>query len=324
MDQIDYALLEKLVSYVIRGEHDRGPDFLTRHWAGGSSAHPPPPCKNGAILIFLPGTAEIHTLVQMLQSSKVLPSFERVQVLPLYASLPPAEQRRVFQDVGPDVRKIIVSTNVAETSVTIPDVTVVIDTCLAKEVGYDAEKRVSRLKVQWISKASAKQRAGRAGRVQCGVCFRAVTTDHWDRLADFTAPEITRTPLESLCLSVLSLMGNAASLQKHLQECLTRPSAAQVEAAVITLRDVGAIDERQTLTPLGRHLMKMPMDVHIGAPSPSLSLFVSLTYFRQDANLRCAAEVCESDADVGGGADVRAAALRLSAGEKGRGQCGQA
>ena len=251
------------MNYVIRGEDDRGPDFLTRHWAGASSAHPSS-CVSGAILIFLPGTAEIHTLVHILQSSKILPSFKRVQVLPLYASLPPAEQRRVFQDFGPDVRKIIVSTNVAETSVTIPDVTVVIDTCLAKEVGYDAEKRISRLKVQWISKASAKQRTGRAGRVQCGVCFRAVTTDHWDHLTDFTAPEITRTPLESLCLTVLSLMGNAASLQKHLQECLTPPSPAQVESAVITLRDVGAIDEREMLTPLGKHLMKMPMDVHIG------------------------------------------------------------
>lgn len=87
-------------------------------------------------------------------------------ILQLHASLPSAQQKRVFDKMPPGIRKIVISTNVAETSVTIPDVTVVIDTCLAKEVGYDAERRMNRLQLNWVSKASAKQRAGRAGRVQ--------------------------------------------------------------------------------------------------------------------------------------------------------------
>lgn len=84
----------------------------------------------------------------------------------LHAALPSAQQKRVFEATAANVRKIVISTNVAETSVTIPDVTVVIDTCLAKEVGYDSERRISRLQLKWVSKASANQRAGRAGRVQ--------------------------------------------------------------------------------------------------------------------------------------------------------------
>lgn len=89
-----------------------------------------------------------------------------MSILQLHASLPSAQQKRVFEATKPGVRKIVISTNVAETSVTIPDVTSVIDTCLAKKVGYDSERRITRLQLDWVSKASANQRAGRAGRVQ--------------------------------------------------------------------------------------------------------------------------------------------------------------
>lgn len=311
---MDLDLIEKLVGYLIDQEYQRGSDFLVKNWSEMDASKP---CReNGAILIFLPGTAEIDRLVRMLRTSTLFPSFLKVEVLPLHASLSTEEQKRVFADVG-DRRKIVVATNVAETSITLPDVTIVIDSCLAKQVGYDTKRRISRLQMDWISKASTKQRAGRAGRVQTGVCFRLITKAHWERLKNDTPPEITRTPLPSFCLTVLSFIKDQKSLHSTLKECLTPPETSQIDAALLTLREVGAI-EGLALTALGRHLMKMPMDVKIGKEYVSQKRnLVS----RENVDLRFVAKMRGFDFDTRSSIDAWTFAFRLSEQQKGRSQC---
>eukprot|EP00210_Caulerpa_lentillifera_P005324 g5087.t1 len=265
--EANYEFIENLVAYIIREEHFRGPGFLVRNWTGGGfhSASSTLSYEIGGILVFLPGAMEINKMVRILKTTNKIPEFCKMTVFPLHASLPAHEQNKVFQKLETDVRKIVVTTNVAETSITIPDISIVIDSCLAKEIDFDAQLRISRLETKWISKASGKQRAGRAGRVRPGTCFRLIPDSHWETLIDQTPPEILRTPLESFCLSIASLLGDGHGLSPHLAaECLTPPDPVHVEAAIKTLKETGAIDDDLHLTSLGHHLTKMPMDVHIG------------------------------------------------------------
>lgn len=116
--------------------------------------------------------------------------------------MPSASQQEIFERAPEGGRKIVLSTNIAETSITIDDIVFVVDCGKAKEKGYDASNKISKLKLTWVSKASVRQRRGRAGRVQEGVCFHLFTKFHQERLADFQQPEILRTPLEELCLQI--------------------------------------------------------------------------------------------------------------------------
>ncbi|GMH41213.1 hypothetical protein BSKO_09123 [Bryopsis sp. KO-2023] len=262
--EIGYDMIEAVVAHIVEEESRNGPACLLEGWPefenhkAGSKL-----TANGAILIFMPGAMEINRMARLLSESPKINSAS-VRILPLHASLPAAEQKRVFDTMPKGVRKIVISTNVAETSVTIPDVVAVIDTCLAKEVGYDADRRISRLQLNWVSKASAKQRAGRAGRVRCGVCFRLVTKSKWKNMRVHTPPEITRIPLEALCLNVGALFAGSVPLEQRLKECITPPAPGQVYSAVRTLKEVGALDEKESLTPLGSHIIRMPMDCRVG------------------------------------------------------------
>lgn len=135
--EANYEFIENLVGYITREEHFRGPGFLVRNWTGGGfhSASNTLSYEIGGILVFLPGSMEINKMVQILRTTNKIPKFCKVAVFPLHASLPSQEQKRVFESLNNDVRKIVVTTNVAETSVTIPDISIVIDTCLVKEIG---------------------------------------------------------------------------------------------------------------------------------------------------------------------------------------------
>lgn len=135
--EANYEFIENLVGYITREEHFRGPGFLVRNWTGGGfhSASNTLSYEIGGILVFLPGSMEINKMVQILRTTKKIPEFCKVAVFPLHASLPSQEQRKVFDSLNDDVRKIVVTTNVAETSVTIPDISIVIDSCLVKEIG---------------------------------------------------------------------------------------------------------------------------------------------------------------------------------------------
>ncbi len=231
--------------------------------------------EDGAILVFLPGLGEIRGLLERLQGGRLFRDERRFWLLPLHSALSSAEQQRVFQrPPRAGIRKIILSTNIAETSVTIDDVAYVIDCGLVREVQLANRGRggARALVTTWCCRASAKQRMGRAGRVAPGVCFRLFSRHTHDKVMDeFAVPELQRTPLEELCLQVRA-NGLAPSCRGFLAQAPEPPDPVAVEAAVRILQEVGALsraegagrEEEGELTPLGLHLAKLPVDVRIG------------------------------------------------------------
>jgi HrpA-like RNA helicase len=230
---------------------------------------------DGAVLVFLPGWHEISALRDMLSRDPRFPTRE-VLVLPLHSMVSPAEQKRVFQRPPKGVKKIVLATNIAETAVTIDDVVFVVDSGRLKEKSYDAHTGVSTLQAAWISRASAQQRRGRAGRVRPGECYRLYSSARMAAFADFQLPEMQRSPLEELCLQVRMLAeassdGTAAavgtgegSTAAFLAQAPEPPVPRAVAHAVTLLRNIGALKEDESLTRLGRHLGEMPVHPRVG------------------------------------------------------------
>lgn len=206
----------------------------------------------GGILVFLSGAVEIKRALDAMRRIPIL------HALPLHASLPPAEQRKVFPQAPLGKRKVICSTNVAETSITIPDIVAVIDTGRVKETKYDPQTKMVKLEEVWASRAACKQRRGRAGRVRAGKCYKLFTRNAESKMAERPEPEIRRTPLEQLCLSVRAM--GIEDVPGFLASTLTPPEDLAVESAIALLRTMGAFDG-ETLTALGRHLAMIPADL---------------------------------------------------------------
>ncbi|KAI9271222.1 P-loop containing nucleoside triphosphate hydrolase protein [Helicostylum pulchrum] len=218
----------------------------------------------GAILVFLPGMNEIRKIYDVASSHSLFGDPKKFLLIALHSALSSEHQEKAF-DIPPDgVRKIVFSTNIAETGVTISDVTVVIDTGMAKVVSYDEKKRVTRLLQKYVAKANARQRRGRAGRVQEGVCFHLFTEKRFEEMANFETPEILRLPLEELCLRIK--VCNLGSIRDVLGAALDPPTQKMIDNAILTLQEVQAltVDGNESLTPLGAHLSNLPVDVHIG------------------------------------------------------------
>jgi HrpA-like RNA helicase len=153
----------------------------------------------GAVLVFLPGFMEIEQVVTRIGQHPLLGDPRRAQAFPLHSTLPPEAQRGVFRRMPRGVRKIVVATNIAETSITIDDVTHVIDAGRVKETRYDPSTHMSSLVAVWTSQASASQRAGRAGRVREGHCWRLYTRQFMqESMPEYTLPEMLRTPVSHL------------------------------------------------------------------------------------------------------------------------------
>jgi len=217
----------------------------------------------GAILVFLPGWDDIQKTHNMMLEHSVLGDRTRFRLLPLHSSLPTHNQREVFERPPPGVRKVVLSTNIAETSVTIDDVVFVVDVGRAKEKTYDAVNDLECLLPAWVSKAAARQRRGRAGRVQPGWCLRLYPRWlHDECFEEYQAPELLRTPLASLVLTIKSLaLGHA---EPFLSKAMNPPSGLAVHNALELLRDIGALTPAEDLTPLGRHLASLPVEPRIG------------------------------------------------------------
>lgn len=217
-----------------------------------------PSDERGDLLIFMSGMREISTLVE---AAKVYASqTERWIVLSLHSSLSIAEQDKVF-DIAPEgVRKCIVSTNIAETSVTIDGVRFIIDSGKVKEMSYNAQAKMQQLQEFWISQASAEQRKGRAGRTGPGVCFRLYTEADFEGLQEYSTPEIQRVPLDSLVLQMLSL----GMRNPRVFPFIEPPPIASMETSITFLKEQGAIDSNEELTAVGRMLANLPVDVVIG------------------------------------------------------------
>ncbi|ODQ64835.1 P-loop containing nucleoside triphosphate hydrolase protein [Nadsonia fulvescens var. elongata DSM 6958] len=218
----------------------------------------------GGILIFLPGIAEISRTISAINS---LSESYSLYVLPLHASLNPQDQRKVFPSAPKSKRKIVVSTNVAETSITIPDIVAVIDTGRVKETVYDPRANMVKLVDTWASAAACRQRRGRAGRVQKGICYKLFTKNAEEtKMPKSQQPEMLRTPLEQLYLSVKSMESsddhNNIDAAAFLGEAIDPPAALAVSAARRSLESIGALNPiTQSLTALGRHVAQIPADI---------------------------------------------------------------
>ncbi|XP_075059798.1 putative ATP-dependent RNA helicase DHX57 [Mixophyes fleayi] len=247
LDKINLELIEALLEWIINGDH----------------SYPP-----GAVLVFLPGLAEIKMLYEQLQSNALFSNrrSKRCVIYPLHSSLSSEEQQAVFIKPPPRVTKIILSTNIAETSITIDDVVYVIDSGKMREKRYDPGKSMESLEDAWVSQANAMQRKGRAGRVASGACFHFFTSHHYEhQLLEQQPPEIHRIPLEQLCLRIKILeMFSECRLETVLSRLIEPPTVESLHASMLRLQDLGALTRQEKLTPLGYHLASLPVDVRIG------------------------------------------------------------
>ncbi|XP_051540938.1 ATP-dependent RNA helicase DHX33 [Myxocyprinus asiaticus] len=213
------------------------------------------------ILVFMTGQEEIEALARTCRDiAKHLPdTCGPMTVIPLYASLPPTQQLRVFQPTPKGSRKVVLSTNIAETSITISGIKYVIDTGMVKAKRYNPDSGLEVLAVQRVSKAQAWQRAGRAGREDAGFCYRLYTEEEFDNLANMTVPEIQRCNLASVVLQLLAL-GVPDVLNFDF---ISKPSPESIRMAVEQLYILGAVekkDEQVLLTPLGKKMACFPLE----------------------------------------------------------------
>nr|XP_020010402.1 probable ATP-dependent RNA helicase DHX34 [Castor canadensis] len=222
-----------------------------------------PPEERGDLLVFLSGMAEISTVLEAAQT--YASHTQRWVVLPLHSALSVADQDKVFDVAPPGVRKCILSTNIAETSVTIDGIRFVVDSGKVKEMSYDPQAKLQRLQEFWISQASAEQRKGRAGRTGPGVCYRLYAESDYDAFAPYPVPEIRRVALDALVLQMKSMSVGDPRTFPFIEP----PPPASLETAILYLRDQGALDSSEALTPIGALLAQLPVDVVIGESSPS-------------------------------------------------------
>ncbi len=209
----------------------------------------------GDILIFLSGEREIRETTEALRKRFQEPSFE---LLPLYARLSTEQQDRIFQPHSG--RRIVLATNVAETSLTVPGIRYVIDPGFARISRYSANARVQRLPIETISRASAQQRAGRCGRVAPGVCIRLYSQNDFEDRAEYTDPEILRSNLANVILQMKFLKLGEIERFPFIQP----PRPGMVREGYQTLHELGALDEQGVLTALGSQLAQLPIDPRLG------------------------------------------------------------
>jgi ATP-dependent helicase HrpA len=212
---------------------------------------------HGDMLVFLSGEREIREAADFLRRNLAGRASAHSEILPLFARLSAAEQRRVFHP-GPE-RRIILATNVAETSLTVPRIRFVIDSGLARISRYGHHSRIQRLPIEPISQASANQRAGRCGRLGPGTCVRLYSQEDFAGRPEFTEPEILRTSLASVILRMLT-MGLGAIEEFPFVDA---PAPRMINDAYNLLFELGAIDDARAPTPLGRRLAQWPLDVRL-------------------------------------------------------------
>ncbi|RQS07765.1 ATP-dependent RNA helicase HrpA [Burkholderia sp. Bp9002] len=213
-------------------------------------------CREGPgdVLVFLPGEREIRDAAEALRKHHP----PHTEILPLFARLSAAEQDKVFK--ASNARRIVLATNVAETSLTVPGIRYVVDTGLARVKRYSYRNKVEQLQVESISQAAANQRAGRCGRVADGICIRLYEETDYQARARFTDPEILRASLASVILRMKSLHLTAIEAFPFLEP----PPGRAIADGYQLLNELGAVDDDNALTPLGRELARLPLDPRVG------------------------------------------------------------
>ncbi|KAF5298687.1 hypothetical protein FQR65_LT09667 [Abscondita terminalis] len=237
-DIIDFELIVKVICYI--HAHD----------------------NKGTILVFLPGYEDIITCQEKIFSSTLLNPKE-FELFMLHGSMNINAQHGVFKIVR-NRHKIILSTNIAETSLTIGDVVYVIDTGRAKEKSYDSISGTCALQKIWISKANVHQRAGRSGRTGPGICFHLFSRQRYFSLPDNQIPEMFRVPLHEVCLQTKYLAPRGVSIADYLKLALEPPPSLSVENSIENLKTLNALSEDEELTMLGQHLIQLSIDPILG------------------------------------------------------------
>ncbi|MGO3886962.1 MAG: ATP-dependent RNA helicase HrpA, partial [Mycetocola sp.] len=218
--------------------------------------------NSGDVLVFLSGEAEIRDAADALRARYGSDRTGTTEILPLYGRLSAEEQHRVFRPSAAAgvKRRIILATNVAETSLTVPGIRSVIDTGTARISRYSTRSKVQRLPIEAISQASANQRSGRAGRTQAGVAIRLYAEDDFDSRPEFTDPEILRTNLAAVILQMISLgLGDIAAFP-----FIEPPDPRGVKDGLTLLRELGAVTAEGRITRVGRDLSRLPVDPRFG------------------------------------------------------------
>ncbi|XP_015601854.1 ATP-dependent RNA helicase DHX36 isoform X2 [Cephus cinctus] len=228
-------------------------EILTKHIC---TSKPP-----GAILIFLPGIMDISKLHKIMVTSGKYPPGNYI-IYPLHSRMPTVDQKIIFQKPPSGVRKIIIATSIAETSITIEDVVYVIDCGKMKLTNFDLENNILTLEPEWVSLANAKQRKGRAGRVQSGTCYHLYSKARELTFDQYPLPEMLRTRLEEVILQAKILQ--LGKIQSFLAGVIDPPDPKAVELSLDLLRKLEALDSDENLTPLGYHLAQLPLDPRTG------------------------------------------------------------
>lgn len=226
-------------------------------------------CSNpddaGSILIFLPGYDDIVSLRdKILNDEQHFSDKNRFVLFTLHSHMQSSDQKRVFKPAPPGTRKIVLATNIAETSITINDIVYVIDSGKVKEKSYDALSGVTQLKAGWVSQASAIQRRGRAGRCRPGICYHLISQTRFSSLHKFQVPEILRVPIHELCLQAKLLAPPNIPIADFLARAPDPPAFMVTRNAVTLLKTIDALDPWEELTELGLHLLDLPIEPRLG------------------------------------------------------------
>ena len=214
---------------------------------------------DGDILVFLPGEREIRDVAEHLRKYQGRSTkLKHIEVLPLFARLSIEDQQKIFKPHS--ARRIVLATNVAETSLTVPGIKYVIDAGLARMNRYSVRAKVEQLQIEKISQAAAKQRAGRCGRVSNGICVRLYAEADFDSRPEFTEPEILRSSLASVILRMAALrLGDIADFP-----FIEAPSSRLITDGYQLLQELGAVDSNRQITEIGLQLAKLPLDPRVG------------------------------------------------------------
>jgi len=214
---------------------------------------------DGDILVFLPGEREIRDVAEHLRKYQGRSAkLKHIEVLPLFARLSIADQQKIFKQHSS--RRMVLATNVAETSLTVPGIKYVIDAGLARVNRYSTRAKVEQLQIEKISQAAAKQRAGRCGRVSNGVCVRLYSEEDFNARPEFTDPEILRSSLASVILRMAALrLGDVSEFP-----FIEAPSSRLITDGYQLLQELGAVTEARQITEIGKQLAKLPLDPRVG------------------------------------------------------------
>lgn len=245
----------------------------------------------GAILTFLPGWEDL------VKVSKLISNLDNVAVYMVHSKLKDSEQHKIFSKPPPGIRKIILATNIAETSITIDDVVYVVDSGMHKDQVFDNDKGINVLDMEWISKASANQRAGRAGRCSPGEAYHLYTRERLEKFQDFSTPKILNSSLTKVILDSKMFTNNMAACD-FMNSLITPPENIAVERAVDELKQLKLLDENEKLTPLGRTLVGFQLEPRLA------KVLVNAVIFKCVSPIVDIVTLFSSDAGIFGSMDL--------------------